>query len=88
MSDESTSIILKKLLDKTDEQTATLARIEANQANYQKAFEAHLVDDKDVEARLGKVEEGQKKVKWMALGAGFAFGAVWRVVEAFVGSHH
>lgn len=36
----------------------------------------------DQNTRLTKVEDSQKKVKWIAIGAGVIVTFVWRVVEA------
>lgn len=87
--DELTSGILQQLLEKTDDQTATLARIDANLTTHLKAYESHVTEHKEVEKRVTKIEDSQKKVKWMALGAGGVVALAWRVVEAvFWGGPH
>lgn len=63
MTVDTQLMLLQKLLTKQDEQTAALARIEANVANSAKAFEAHVQDDKLMEKRLNKLEASNSRVK-------------------------
>jgi hypothetical protein len=56
-------MLLEKLLTKQDEQTAALARIEANVTNMAKSFDSHVLEDKVLERRLNKLEASNSRVK-------------------------
>lgn len=78
MSDNETNAVILDTVLKIKED---VGHIKASVANIDAIV-------KDHNTRIEKVEDGQKKVKWMAVGAGAAFGVVWRVVEAFLGGPH
>jgi len=55
-------MLLEKLLTKQDEQTASLARIEANVTNMAKSFDSHVLEDKVLEKRLSGLEASNMRV--------------------------
>ena len=71
-----------------------LGSIKSDISNISESVSAHINKDdsihEDQEERITKLEDQQKKVKWMAVGAGAVIAGAWRIVEALIGSggHH
>lgn len=84
MSEPSNELIYQTLLKQNEQ----LGRIEANVTSASKAFEAHLLEDKILEKRLGKIEASNSRVSGGVYVLSFIISGIVNVAGWYFGSKH
>jgi len=76
---EKQDLVLNSLLEIKER----LGSIDSTINSVSDKLESLSDDNKETEQRIAKLEDSQKKVKWLAMGAAGVIASVWHIIQTW-----